>query len=195
MEGVNRLRAELDFVAFPSFGTRPAFPRYIQAEHREMLMGQLDTALLRSIAEAETPRARVLVADRDDASREQISEVLRDDGYEVVSMNHGSEFVEYISLCLLYPDEFTMPDVIVADMYMPGFSSLDVLLKASGGAAVRLVVLSAFDDFHARHYAERLGALAFLKKGPTFAGLRNAVQDVVQQSGDSSFGGISLAPV
>src|SRR5882762_774358 len=61
---------------------------------------------------------RVLLADDSVTAQNMGRKILTDAGYEVVTVNNGSAALKKISE--------NKPDVIVLDVYMPGYSGLEV---------------------------------------------------------------------
>jgi len=70
-------------------------------------------------AEREEPRAHVLVADDDAATRDSIAETLRNEGFSVTTASDGKQ-----ALKLLAKSKF---DVALLDVWMPRMNGLDVL--------------------------------------------------------------------
>src|SRR5260370_14286842 len=92
---------------------------------------------------------QILVAEDDDAIRELVSDVLRDDGYEVREATNGAEALGRIK------DE--RPDLIVLDLMMPVMDGWTFVEKCYGQAFcndVPIIVTSASHDLP--RTAERL---------------------------------------
>jgi CheY-like chemotaxis protein len=79
---------------------------------------------------------KILLADDSVTAQNMGRKILADAGYEVVTVNNGSAALKRISE--------TKPDLIVLDVYMPGYSGLEVCqrLKESGDTARIPVVLT-----------------------------------------------------
>jgi CheY-like chemotaxis protein len=84
-------------------------------------------------------RPRVLVVDDDDAIREVIAEVLRDEGYEVICARNGLQALDELN-------KEHHPDLVLLDLMMPVMSGWEVLeqLQASDELSrIPVVVVSA----------------------------------------------------
>ncbi len=99
----------------------------------------------------------VLVVDDEPALRRSLARVLDTRGMKVGVAEDGQHALAYI--------ERTPPDVALVDMMMPGLGGLELLarIKASG-AAVEVILMTAFADVDAAVSAMRAGAYHFLTK-------------------------------
>ena len=96
--------------------------------------------------------ARILVVEDDDAIRGVVSDVLREDGYEVDEAINGADAMEQL-------DE-QRPDLIVLDLMMPvmdGWQFVEQFRRKSFSNEVPIVVTSASHDLPKT--AERLRSL------------------------------------
>ena len=92
---------------------------------------------------------QILVVEDDDAIRALVTEVLRDDGYEVSEACNGIEALEYVS--------HHRPDLIVLDLMMPvmdGWAFVEEYRRRMNSPEVPIVVTSASHDLP--RTAERL---------------------------------------
>jgi two-component system chemotaxis response regulator CheY len=92
---------------------------------------------------------QILVVEDDDAIRELVSDVLRDDGYDVREATNGAEALEQI--------RGERPDLIVLDLMMPvmdGWTFVEECRDSSYCDGVPIVVTSASHDLP--RTAERL---------------------------------------
>lgn len=102
---------------------------------------------------------RILVVDDDDAVRTVLSEVLQEEGFEVVG--RAIDGIEGVSLALSLS-----PDGILLDVRMPRMGGIDAARKIlSRLPNIRIVMLSAYDDASLKAEAQAAGASAFLVKG------------------------------
>jgi DNA-binding NtrC family response regulator len=109
-----------------------------------------------------TSRGRVLVAEDDAECRRLVSTVLSHDGYDVLEVVDGSTMFEYLAACGRGTE---FPDVIVADICMPGRSGLDVLSHLRElGIAAPVVLMTAFPDHCTEANAVQLGAVTLVEK-------------------------------
>ena len=84
----------------------------------------------------------VLLVEPDEDLRARAAEALRLDGFRVVEVEDGLELLDYLeALTGLGP--FTRPDVIVAEMELPGTSALDCLWRLRQRDRVTPVILIA----------------------------------------------------
>ena len=112
---------------------------------------------------------RMLVVDDDDAVRTVLSELLQEEGFEVVG--RAIDGIEGVSLALSLS-----PDGILLDVRMPRMGGIDAAREIlSRLPNVRIVMLSAYDDASLKAEAQAAGASAFLVKGCPLAELIAAV--------------------
>ncbi|MGH2934685.1 MAG: response regulator transcription factor [Gaiellaceae bacterium] len=114
-------------------------------------------------------RPRVLVVDDDAAVRGVLSNVLADEGFEVVgAAADGAEAVELA--------RSLRPDTILLDVRMPGVDGIEAARRIRAlDPGVRLVMLSAYDDPTLLREAADAGASRFLVKGCPLPDLVEAV--------------------
>ncbi|MFC1610044.1 response regulator [Myxococcota bacterium] len=112
------------------------------------------------------PAARcVLVADDDPDMREEVARALRDNGIAVIAVDSGDQLVDYLGRCATFGGRFLVPDVVVSDIRMPGYSGLEVL-KAFREAHwnTPIILMTAFGDHETHEEARQLGAVATFDK-------------------------------
>ncbi|MGZ4334476.1 MAG: response regulator [Gaiellaceae bacterium] len=110
-------------------------------------------------AAVQNKAVRILVVDDDDAVRTVLSEVLQEEGFEVVG--RAIDGIEGVSLALSLS-----PDGILLDVRMPRMGGIDAARKIlSRLPNIRIVMLSAYDDASLKAEAQAAGASAFLVKG------------------------------
>ena len=96
-------------------------------------------------------QGRLLVADDEAAIRESLSEVLREEGYEVTEAVDGSA-----AIAALQAREF---DLVIADLRMPGADGIEVLRRTREWAPQTLVILvTAYATLETAVEALRQGA-------------------------------------
>src|ERR1035437_4549440 len=102
---------------------------------------------------------RVLVVDDDDAVRAVLSDVLLEEGFEVVG--RAIDGIEGVSLALSLT-----PDGVLLDMRMPRMGGIEAARAILAQLPnVRIVMLSAYDDASLRAEAKEAGVSAFLVTG------------------------------
>jgi CheY-like chemotaxis protein/predicted transcriptional regulator len=115
----------------------------------------------------------VLVVDDDADIREQLAEILADEGYDVITAANGVEALERVN-------DGARPALILMDLFMPvmdGWALRAELEKDPRTARVPVVLLSGQID--ARAEAERLHASACLVKPVPYPTLLGTVQKFV----------------
>jgi DNA-binding NarL/FixJ family response regulator len=102
---------------------------------------------------------RVVVVDDHPGVRTALADLLEEEGHEVVGQ--GANGVEALSLVAAHE-----PDVVVLDVRMPLMDGLEAARKLHVEyPAIRLVMLSAYDDPSLQLESLEAGASAFLVKG------------------------------
>jgi two-component system response regulator (stage 0 sporulation protein F) len=108
---------------------------------------------------------RVLLAEDDAELRAMLAALLRRDGYEVVEAGDGVECLGFAQPWIFRGAPVDPPDVIVADLNMPGWSGLEVLdILRSGNAATPVILITGFGSEDTHRLAEHLGAVAVFDK-------------------------------
>jgi two-component system response regulator HydG len=102
-------------------------------------------------------KVRVLVADDEASARSGLASLLRDEGFEVVLAEDGTQALAKV--------EETAPDVLVTDLRMPGLDGIELLTKARAIHPDLIVVLmTAFADVETAVKAMQEGAEHYLTK-------------------------------
>jgi len=115
------------------------------------------------------PAPRVLVADDDEAVRTVLSQVLSDEGIDVVGLACDGQEAVVLALELC-------PDTVLLDIRMPGLGGIEAAQQIrAADPYMRLVMLSAYDDATLQQEAKAAGASRFLIKGCALADLIDAV--------------------
>jgi CheY-like chemotaxis protein len=107
-------------------------------------------------------RCRVLVAEDDCDFRDYIVEELRRNGYEVIPIEDGRHLVEHLATAML--TRFRMPQVVVADIRMPGPTGLEVTAALARTSSIPIILITAFGDARTHELAASAGAVALLDK-------------------------------
>ncbi len=107
--------------------------------------------------------ATILVAEDDPDVRNAIREILAADGYEVVEAPDGERALE--ALARAADQEGALPDVVLLDFVMPGFSGLGILrVMRRFERTPPTIVMTAFVDPSVETFARALGAFRVLRK-------------------------------
>jgi len=105
----------------------------------------------------------VLLADDDDSSRRALRSVLEDEGYGVLETSTGVETLELLASAA--DGHAPIPDVLVLDVCMPGYSGLGVLaVMRRFSERPRVIVVTGLRDPSVETFAKRLGAVRVLHK-------------------------------
>jgi CheY-like chemotaxis protein len=116
------------------------------------------------------PQPRILVVEDDLDIRETVTEILREEGYEVDAVGDGLEALDYLRTQ-------PAPRLVLLDLMMPGMNGEDLVRVLRGSpslAGIPVAVVSAARDLEER--AEKMKAVAFLQKPITLAGLLALVE-------------------
>ena len=100
----------------------------------------------------------ILIVEDDPDIRNDLAEVLQEEGYRVVTAHHGGEAMERLQ-------EIPPPCLIVLDLMMPvmdGWTFRSEILKDPQLKDVPIIVLSGVADFHTE--ARVLDAVAYVTK-------------------------------
>jgi CheY-like chemotaxis protein len=125
-----------------------------------------------------TSRGTILVADDDRDVRNAIESVLVADGYGVLEACDGSCALEMLASAA--DKRGPLPDVVILDFVMPGFSGLGIL-----GVLRRFehppptIIITAFPDPSVNRLAQGLGAFRVLRKPINEGDLRAVVREAV----------------
>ena len=107
-------------------------------------------------AETATPR-RVLIAEDEALIRLDLSEMLREEGYDVVGeAGDGQEAVELA--------EALRPDLVIMDVKMPRRDGIDAASEIAAKRIAPIVILTAFSQRDLVEKARDAGAMAYLVK-------------------------------
>ena len=124
---------------------------------------------------------QVLLAEDDCDMRTMLAEVLRKVGLRVVEACHGTELLELLERVLIHGDLEGMPDLIVADVWMPGFTGVEVLQGLRlVDSSTPVILMTAFVDERTYAAARRYGAVAVLSKPFDVEMFQSLVQSVLR---------------
>lgn len=116
---------------------------------------------------------RILIVDDEPGILEQLSQVLAEEGYEVVTTPSGDEAVR------LYRQQ--QPDVVFLDIWLPdrdGLETLAALMKIDPAAAV--VMISGHGTAPTAVKSIKMGACNYLEKPLSLEGVLEAVKDALE---------------
>jgi CheY-like chemotaxis protein len=122
----------------------------------------------------------VLVADDDDDLRAALRRMLTDAGYIVIETATGRATLEYLARAA--DEQLGLPDVMLLDFVLPGFSGLGILRALRGFQhAPATILMTAFPDPSVGALARNLGASRVLRKPVDEDELRDALATVLAQ--------------
>lgn len=122
---------------------------------------------------------RVLVAEDQPEMRALLRRALKRRGYDVMDASDGPELIRSIVDGLI-ANETQVPDLIVTDVRMPGFSGMEVLARLrSEGWTTPVILITAFGDAQLHQDAALLGAACVLNKPFAMEDLCSAVEKLV----------------
>jgi len=141
-------------------------------------MTSTDTAPLSS--------SRVLLAEDDFELRTLLASKLQDAGFEVTEASDGRDLLERLIGGFSQDGEIVPFDLVLADINMPYFNALDVMVGARRClASTPVVLMTAFGDTHTREQAQRLGATAVLDKPFQLDDLSATLVEILNRPGRS----------
>jgi DNA-binding NtrC family response regulator len=115
---------------------------------------------------------RLLIVDDDATIRESLSEALAEEGFDVDCAENGTRAISALGA--------VPPDIVLADVRMPGMDGLELLrLLRERAPSIDVVVMTAFDDMPTVVAAMREGAADFLVKPLDLHDLRRVLGRVL----------------
>ncbi|MBI5116490.1 sigma-54-dependent Fis family transcriptional regulator [Candidatus Poribacteria bacterium] len=101
--------------------------------------------------------ATILVVDDEKNTREALSKILREDGYDVIAAADGYQAMDLVTR--------EMPDLILADLRMPGMDGIELLSRTRlKGMDVPFVMMTAYGTVETAVDAMKKGAEDYLTK-------------------------------
>ncbi|GAB4534592.1 MAG: sigma-54 dependent transcriptional regulator [Thermodesulfovibrionia bacterium] len=118
-------------------------------------------------------RATVLVVDDEEDILNTLSEILEDEGYEVITAPSGEEAITRFK-------EFS-PDVVLLDVWLPGIDGIEVLKRIKeGNHSTPVIMISGHGNIDTAIKAVNLGAYNFLEKPLTLEKVLIVVRNAVE---------------
>lgn len=107
--------------------------------------------------------ATVLIADDDDDTRSALKRVFAREGYEVIEAADGAQTLELLASAA--DGRAPLPDVVLLDFVMPGFSGLGILgVMRRFPKMPPTILMTGFPNPSVELFAMRLGAIRVLRK-------------------------------
>ncbi len=116
---------------------------------------------------------RIVVVDDDKEMRHSLKHLLTKAGWQVELFSKAEDVVRRV--------DGIDPDVVLADVRMPGMSGIDLLVQLAVGGAVPVVLISAHGDIPTAVQAMQQGAYSFLEKPFDPRRLLNMLQHAADQ--------------
>jgi AmiR/NasT family two-component response regulator len=110
-----------------------------------------------AVAETETERRRVLIAEDEALIRLDLAEMLVEEGYEVVGEAGDGESAVKLA-------EELKPDLVILDIKMPIMDGLAAAERIAGARIAPVIILTAFSQRDLVERARAAGAMAYLVK-------------------------------
>ena len=126
-------------------------------------------------------RVRILLAEDQAEMRALLCGMLARDGYEVVVAQDGPGLIQTLAAGLSDESNTWIPDLIISDVRMPGFSGVEVLARLRRESlGLPVLLITAFGDPELREQVERLGCARVLDKPFELEELRSVAREMLQ---------------
>lgn len=131
--------------------------------------------------------AQILVVDDEIGIRELLSEILADEGHDVLLAENAT--------AARAAREAARPDLVLLDIWMPDTDGITLLKEwaASGQLTMPVIMMSGHGTIDTAVEATRIGAMDFLEKPIALQKLLAAVRKGLTRATSQSTGGLSLA--
>ncbi|MFL5355894.1 response regulator [Archangium sp.] len=130
--------------------------------------------------ELENRPLRVLLAEDQAEMRALLCGMLAREGYEVVVAQDGPGLIKTLIAGLTEDGAPWVPDLIISDVRMPGFSGVEVLARLRRDSwATPVLLITAFGDDELREQVERLGAARVLDKPFELEQLKELAREMI----------------
>lgn len=123
---------------------------------------------------------RILLAEADNQTRQEIAAALRNDGYNVLESTNGFELLDQLRTPLLLSERAEWPAAIIMGAWLPGISGIPILEGLrSVDLTMPIVLISGTFRREHRYKYEQLGADAIFEKPFEMYDLRTVVLNMV----------------
>ena len=120
------------------------------------------------------PDATILVVDDEKHTREALSQILIEDGYDVISAPDGYQALDVIGRDL--------PDLILADLKMPGMNGIELLSRIRvKGYKIPFVLMTAYGTIETAVDALKKGAEDYLTKPVDMEALQIQIKKILSR--------------
>ena len=125
----------------------------------------------------------IFVAEDDEHMRQLLVLTLASDGYECREAESGTALLDLLA----HVTPLDKPDLIVADVSMPGYSGLKILgAIRDAGWSTPVILITAARDEQLREEAVSRGVTAFMQKPFDMADLRVAVLAAIRPEANAA---------
>jgi two-component system NtrC family response regulator/two-component system response regulator HydG len=120
------------------------------------------------------PDATILVVDDEKNTREALAQILSEDGYDVIPASDGYQALDVIGRDL--------PDLILADLKMPGMSGIELLSQIRNkGYNIPFVLMTAYGTIDTAVEALKKGAEDYLTKPVDMEALQLQISKILSR--------------
>lgn len=131
-----------------------------------------------TVPRSPVPRSTVLIADDDEDTRCALAQLLSTEGYDVIEAADGTQALEILARAA--DGRGPLPDLVLLDFLMPGFSGLGILRVMRRFLQLPpTIIMTGFPDPSVDTLARNLGAVRVLRKPIREAELRAIVHDAI----------------
>ena len=107
---------------------------------------------------------KIMVVDDEDSIRQSLSDVLKDEGFKVISARDGQEALKLL--------DSTQPDLVLLDIWMPGMDGTEVLKRIkTARPGLQVIMISGHGNIEAAVKAIKLGAYDYIEKPLSLEGI------------------------
>ena len=107
---------------------------------------------------------KIMVVDDEDSIRQSLSDVLKDEGFKVISARDGQEALKLL--------DSTQPDLVLLDIWMPGMDGTEVLKRIKiAHPGLQVIMISGHGNIEAAVKAIKLGAYDYIEKPLSLEGV------------------------
>ncbi len=119
---------------------------------------------------------KILIIDDEAGIRESLSDILRDEGYNISTAASGNEGIEKI--------EAELPDIIILDLFLPGIPGMEILKNLAKKKVTEkavIIVISGHGNIQTAVEAIKTGAFDFIEKPINFDQLLSVLEKAKKQ--------------
>ena len=119
---------------------------------------------------------KIMVVDDEDSIRQSLSDVLKDEGFKVISARDGHEALKLL--------DSIPPDLVLLDIWMPGMDGTEVLKRIKTARPdLQVIMISGHGNIEAAVKAIKLGAYDYIEKPLSLEGVLLTVKRALKEGG------------